>query len=115
MDDKNYKKIKQYSGDGLLRYCLGKIFLNDRFKIKHIQRLETNYILSKIVKKNSSIFNIIIKKQGDHTLGSVYEEYLYDICEKQGLEKVIEFVRQTYEITNERPNTICTNWIYKNI
>lgn len=98
----NKKKIqrKAYCGDGLLRYCLGKIFIRTHNSYNHyIDRLASNKTLKNVVFKNVDEFPIV-GASSEWEVGTVYEARLYDISEKElfGLEACVRFVRKTYGI-----------------
>ena len=115
MNKKNKRlKSKAFCGDGLLKYCIGKIFLIDsKGNNEFTSRLVSNLILSKIVIKNPHIFGeqLAWSKSGVHRLGTVYEAYLFDLHEKFGMKKCVDFVLKTYEITTRDAYEIYGDWM----
>lgn len=96
------KSIKALGGDGLLSYALIKIFSNYSIKnyLLYIQKLGENKVLGEIVLKNPLIFNLdkdCTYYGNSHTLGTIFEAYIYDYCESEGLSKMVTFIKKAYE------------------
>lgn len=106
---------KAFCGDGILRYCLGKIFLFERRNPtqtrEYVSHLTANKILHKIVLSNEKIFG---KVSGTiHNHGTIYEAKLFDIYEQSGMKGAMKFVKETYEINSDSPYEIYGNWMSK--
>src|SRR3990172_13236747 len=97
---------RAYCGDGLLRYCLGRIFLfnedgtsrQDSAGRQFVNMLGENKVLAIIVENNEDIFGKQ-ENQDKHRLGSIYEAYLFDVHEQSGMGTCIEFIIKTFDIS----------------
>lgn len=114
MNKKNKRlKAKAFCGDGILKHCIGKIFLiESKGNNDFTSRLVSNLILSKIVIKNPAIFGEQTwSKTAVHRLGTVYEAHLFDLHEKSGMDECIKFVLKTYEIKIRDAYEIYGDWM----
>lgn len=104
-----------YCGDGILRYCLGKIFLvgKEIQNQEYTGKLEQNKILAKTVRERDDVFG---EQSGTiHFLGTVYEAKLFEIFDNEGKEKCIEFVKNTFNIKTENAYDAYCQWERLNI
>ena len=99
-------KDKAYCGDGILRLCLGEIFLSGGGRQEEhrpfVNQLQSNKILAKVVFFNEAIFRKghLIHIRNEWTLGTAYEKHLYDLFKEEGIAACIKFVITTFEISN---------------
>lgn len=98
---------KAYCGDGLLRYLLGKMYINVNFR-GSIHYLQSNKILAKVVINNPNKFEVKPHDMTNiHYMGTLYEARLFDVFELQGNDAAVEFIKETFKIEKkETPRDI---------
>lgn len=86
-----------FCGDGILRYCIGKIRREYGASVLYYisGNPESNLVLSNVVQKNPLFFNLD-ERWTVHNRGTIYEARICGIFEDEGLDAAIRFFVTTF-------------------